>query len=103
MTKVGIAPEAVLKGAAVLLGVRASLPSGSLPRLAGSADHAVDAAVVGLEDWWTTMATGTSDDVAAAHQLVTSGANAHVERDHQAAVDIAKSADPFAAFRAGSA
>jgi hypothetical protein len=101
LAKVTIAPQVVLQGAAALTIARGSLPSGSLPRVADIGDHAVDTVRAVLEDWWTTMSTGTSDDVAALHQLVTSTATAQLARDHQAAADIEKSSDPFAAFRVG--
>ena len=98
--EVHINPEAVMQGASALSGARESLPSGSLPRVAGIGDHAVDAAIAGLEEWWTTMNTGTADDVGALHQLVTSAATAQVARDRQAAADIEKASDRAAAVRA---
>lgn len=99
--EVSIAPEAVLQGASVLSGVRESLPSGCLPHVAGIGDQAVDVVRAGLEEWWTTMAIGMAEDVAALHQLVTSATSAHVARDRAAAADIEKTSDPFAAFRVG--
>jgi hypothetical protein len=98
--EVHINPEAVMQGASVLSAARDSHPSGSLPRVVGVGDQVVDAAMASLEEWWTTMSTGTADDVGALHQLVTSAASAQVTRDRQAAADIEKAGDRAAAVRA---
>ena len=93
--KVSIAPQVVLERAAALSG----LPSGSLPSVVGVGDHAVDRIRGDLEHWWRTMSLGTSEDLAALHQQVTSVAGAQVSRDREAAADIEKTGDPMAAFR----
>ena len=97
--KVSIAPQVVLESAAALSGLRGSLPSGSLPSVVGVGDHAVDRIRGDLEHWWRTMSLGTSEDLAALHQQVTSVAGAQVSRDREAAADIEKTGDPMAAFR----
>ncbi|SEI10883.1 hypothetical protein SAMN04515692_11672 [Leifsonia sp. CL147] len=97
--EVSISPTAVLQGAAPLSAVRGSLPSGSLPPVSGVGDQSVDAALIDLEDWWTTMSTGVAEDIAALHQLVAAAASAHVARDRQAAADIQNNGDRMASFR----
>jgi hypothetical protein len=97
--KVSIAPETVLQSAAVMSDLRSSLPSGRLPAVEGSGDHAVDRALADFESWWVAISAGTSEDIAALHHRVTATATVQVTRDRQAAADIEINGDPMAAFR----
>lgn len=97
--KVSIDHEAVAQGASALSPAPGALPSGSLPPVTEVGDRAVDTERVTVEEWWTTMATGTADDLAALHRLVTTAAAAQVARDRQAAADIEKGGDAMAPFR----
>ena len=98
--EVRIDPDVIAQGASELSSIRTGLPSGQLPGVSGLGDRIVRTTLEQLEEWWVTMNAGTAEDVRALARTVETVTAAQVIRDHEAAVDLRTSSDPFASFLA---